>query len=73
MNKENAKKLLAVARDWSQRLEDVGHKLIELRDNPGEFSTQEMREIVEEAERVFAAFNAVKYTVNIQDAPKTIQ
>ena len=73
MKKEDIQKLVAVARDWGERLEAVGHRLKELRENPGAFSTQEMKEVVEEAEKVFAAFNAAQYTVNIQDAPKTLQ
>lgn len=67
---QELKKLI---RDWGQRLEDLGPKLQAMKDDPESFTHEEKLAIVKEAEVVFAAFNTVKYTLNIPDAPKTIQ
>ena len=65
--------LRKLIRDWGQRLEDLGPKLQTMKDDPDSFTREEKLAILKEAEVVFAAINTVKYTLNIPDAPNTIQ
>lgn len=59
--------------EWGQRLEDLGPKLLAMRDDPESFTHEEKLAILKEAEVVFAAMHQIQFALNLQQAPKTIQ
>lgn len=59
--------------EWGQRLEDLGPKLLAMRDDPESLTKEEQIAILEEAEVVFAAWHNIQFALNLQTPTNTIQ
>jgi hypothetical protein len=64
---------MELVREWTIRLENLGPKLITLRDDPESLTRQETLEVLEESDRVFRAFELIRFHLRLQMPSDSLQ
>ena len=70
---EDVKELKRLVDHWGKRLEDIGPQLRNLRDDPESFTREEVEALLKETEKVFKAWDAIRFVFNLQLPTKTVQ
>jgi hypothetical protein len=67
------REIMDMIREWTPRLEGIGPQLERLRDEPESFTREETLAILEETDKVFAAFRLIQFHLGLQSAPDSLQ